>query len=56
MTGSAFSRARPTARIAALLDPGSQQLDADVEGLALASATGLLGGRRISIVATDRVG
>lgn len=54
MTGSAFSRARPTERIDALLDPGSQQLDADVEGLALTRATGLLGGRPISIVATDR--
>lgn len=54
MTGSAFSKAEPIDRITALLDPGSMQLATGPEGLALASAAGLLGGRPVAIAATDR--
>lgn len=54
MTGGTFSKATPTERITALLDPGSLQLAAETKGLALASAAGLLGGWPVAIVATDR--
>lgn len=54
MTAGAFSKADPAERINALLDPGTPQHCVRSEGLALAIATGLLGGRVVAVAATDR--
>jgi malonate decarboxylase beta subunit len=51
---SAFSRSAPQDRIDGLLDPGSFQSAPGADGTALRAGTGLLGGRRVAIAATDR--
>jgi acetyl-CoA carboxylase beta subunit len=54
MTAGAFSKSDPAERIIALLDPGTAKVFARPAGLALATATGMLGGRPVGIAANDR--